>query len=730
MRLLTLPLLLLPLTMAAQTPRLTIGSFSDPTLYAARPYGVRPMEGKSAYTQIAPDGRRILLHSFRTGEQTDVLFDADRTVGEWRLEQVEGYVASPDGRHLLLQTETQAVYRRSFTAQYYLYDTQTRRLEPLSRGGAQQAPTFSPDGRWVAFAREGDLFLRAVADSSSERRITSDGKRGSILNGIPDWVYEEEFSTDRSFCFTAASEQLCWVRYDESLVPEYAIPMYRGQAPSLDEHEAYPGAFRYKYPVAGERNSSVSVHAYDLARGTVSQLAVPVDPDGYVPALHTTADPARVAVVTLNRHQNRMRLFLADARNGAATLLLEERDSCYVSEAAYTQLRFHEDGFVLTSERSGRKQLYLYGLDGQLRRQLSHPDYDVTAFYGYNPATGDTYYQAAPADPLRRAVCCTDRRGRTLNLTKEKGTHSATLSADFRYFMDTYSTSTIPYVTTLRDTKKGEKQVTLMDNAALRQRMDTIAARKEFFSFTTSEGVELHGWMMLPRDFDPSRRYPVLLYQYGGPGSQEVKDSWNMGFLPGGLLETFMAERGYITACVDGRGTGARGRDFEKCTYLRLGQLEARDQVETALYLGRQAFVDAARIGIWGWSFGGFNTLMAMSEGRPVFKAGVAVAAPTNWKYYDTIYTERYMRTPRENPGYDDNPITRAPKLHGELLLVHGTADDNVHLRNCSEYTEALVQAGIQHDMQLYTNRNHFILGGRTREHLYTRLVRFFLEHL
>ena len=361
---------------------------------------------------------------------------------------------------------------------------------------------------------------------------------------------------------------------------------------------------------------------------------------------------------------------------------------------------------------------------------MTKGNFEVTQFYGYDEASGKFYYASREESPLRQAVYSVDKKGKVKKLSTEVGTNSATFSPTMKYFMNVYSSATVPPITTLRN-NEGKCLTTLVDNKELKKNMDEVVGQKEFFSFKTSEGVELNGWMIKPRNFDASKKYPVIMYQYSGPGSQEVTDSWRMGFFGGGVFESYMAQQGYVFVCVDGRGTGGRGADFEKCTYLRLGDLESKDQVETALYLGTLPYVDKDNIAIWGWSFGGFNTLMSMSEGRPVFKAGVAVAAPSNWGYYDTVYTERYMRTPQENAaGYAINPIERASQLSGNLLLVHGTADDNVHFRNATEMSEALVQADKQFDMQVYTNRNHSIYGGNTRYHLFTRIVNFFNEHL
>lgn len=713
---------------AQQQKLITLEDITSGQYYAERIWGVVPMKDGETYTQLSDDRRHIIRRSFKTGEQVGILFDVSTARGPVALSGIDDYVMSPDESRILLQTETNYIYRRSFTAQYYIYSVADGTFTKLSKGGAQQVPLFSPDGTKIAFARGNNMFVVNLADGK-ETQVTQDGKFNHVLNGTPDWVNEEEFSTNCSFCFSADSKMLCWVRYDESKVPVYSMQMYKGLRPEIGDNDEYPGTYDYKYPVAGARNSDVSVLSYDIESGITRNMQVPLDDEGYIPCIRMTSDKDKIAVVTLNRHQDRMDIYMVNPHSAEATLVLRETDSKYLRESAYTALTFYPDCFVMTSGRSGYDQLYLYNLNGTLQRRLSAGDYDVTDFYGYDPKTGSTYYQAVDEAPMRRAVFVCDKKGSARKLSTEKGTNSATFSEGFRYHMNVFSSVSVPYVTTLRD-NKGNTLKTLVDNNALREKTDRVCGQKSFFSFTTSEGVELNGWMILPRDFNAEKKYPVIMYQYGGPGSQEALDSWRMGLVGGGLFESYMAEQGYIFACVDGRGTGARGAEFEKCTYLNLGVLEARDQVEAAIYLGTLPYVDKERIGIWGWSFGGFNTLMSMSEGRPVFKAGVAVAAPTNWKYYDTVYTERYMRTPKENSGYAENPISRANKLQGNLLIVHGTADDNVHYRNCTEYTEALVQAGKQFDMQIYTNRNHFLTGGRTRLHLYYRISEFFIKNL
>ena len=692
--------------------------------------GVNPMNDGESYTQLSPDHKRIVRHSFKTGKEIATVFDVETARGSKKLPRIDGYIMSPDEHRILIQTETKGIYRRSYTAVYYIYDVRNNTLEPLSEGGPQQVPLFSPDGNVIAFARGNNLFLVKLLFGNAEVQVTKDGKFNEVINGLPDWVNEEEFTTNRSFDFSADSKVLAWVRYDESQVPIYSMQEFKGLYPARSEFDAYPGTYDYKYPVAGQKNSEVKVMTFDIKNRVTRTLDVPLDKDGYIPRIKFTSDPTKLAVITLNRHQSQMDVYMANPLSKVCKLVLREKNEKYVRETAYTQMKFYDGHFSLLSERSGFQHLYWYNLGGQLEAQITKGNFEVTDFYGYDARTGSFYYASTQESPLRRAVYKADKQGRVKKLSSSVGTNSAKFSKTMKYYMNVYSSAQQPPVTSLCD-NNGKTITTLIDNADLKAKVEKVAGKKEFFQYTTSEGVQLNGWMVKPRDFDASKKYPVVMYQYSGPGSQEVTDSWNLGFYGAGIFESYLTEQGFICACVDGRGTGARGADFEKCTYLQLGLRESQDQVETAIYLGSLPYVDKANIGIWGWSFGGFNTLMSMSEGRPVFKAGVAVAAPSNWKYYDTVYTERYMRTPNENAaGYAINPMERAANLSGSLLLIHGTADDNVHFRNVAEMSEALVQANKQFEMQIYTNRNHSIYGGNTRYHLLTRMCDFFKRNL
>ena len=692
---------------------------------------VTPLPDGESYAQISKDGQQIVQCSFRTGRQTGVLFDVDKTQGE-RIGNFDGYMLSPDGKRMLIQTQTERIYRRSFRAVYYLYNIASRKLEKLSDGAPQQSPVWSPDGMQVAFVRDNNIYLVKLLYGNSESQVTTDGKFNEVINGIPDWVYEEEFGYHSALTFNADGTMICWVRFDESQVKTYSLQLFKGLKPAHESFALYPGAFSYKYPKAGELNSRVAAFSYDIKSHQTRKIDLPLDADGYIPRIKATGDPTRILLYTMNRHQDELNIYAANPRSTVCQLLIRESVSKYVQESVLDGIQLTNQHILLPSDRDGYMHLYLYSANGQLQKRLTSGQFDVTDVYGFDEATQTAYYQAASKNALNREVCAVNVKGKTSVLTPKNGWNSAIFSSDFKYFIHTWSDANTPYVYDICD-NSGRSSALLIDNKALAQKVAASQLpAKEMFQFVTADGIQLNGWMVKPADFNASRQYPVVMFQYSGPGSQQVVNSWNIGSMGNGaLFDQYLAQQGFIVVCVDGRGTGGRGADFEKSIYLRMGDLESHDQVETAIYLASFPFVDKSRIGIWGWSFGGFNTLMSMSEGRPVFKAGVAVAPPTDWRFYDTVYTERYMRTPQENPeGYDLNPISRASQLHGALLICHGLADDNVHPQNTFEYTEALVQADKDFRMNIYTNRNHSIYGGNTRQHLLHQIVNFFKKEL
>ena len=693
---------------------------------------VRPMADGETYSQISDDGKQVVTYSFRTGKQVSVLFDAATARGA-QIGSVDNYIMSPDGKRMLIQTQTESIYRHSFTAVFYIYDIRNNKLVPLSDGGPQQTPVFSPDGNQIAFVRQNNIYLVKLLYDNAESQVTKDGKWNEVINGIPDWVYEEEFSTNSSMVFSADSKQIVWIRYDESAVKQYSMQLFKGLAPERKEFAEYPGDYTYKYPVPGQVNSKVSVLSYDIQSHQTRKIDLPLDADGYIPRIKATSDPTKIAIFTMNRHQDVLRIYMANPLSTVCQLAIEDKVDKYIKEDVLADVKITDKHILLPSERDGYNHLYLYNLNGQLQRQIVKENYVVTSVYGYDEQTGDTYFAANPNGPTDQQVMVAHANGKTELLSAKAGVNRAVFSQNFKYFINIWSDVDHPTQYTLCQ-NNGKTLLAMIDNQQLAQKLAGYdLGKKEFFTFKTSEGVELNGWMVKPKDFNPSKKYPVIMYQYGGPGNQQVLNQWGIGMSGNGaILEQYLAQQGYVCVCVDNRGTGGRGAAFEKCTYLRLGELEARDQVETAIWLGQQSYVDKERIGIWGWSYGGWNTLMSMSEGRPVFKVGVAIAPPTCWRYYDSIYTERYMRTPKENQkGYDEvNPIHRAAQLHGELLICHGLADDNVHYQNTAEYVEALDQADKDFRQLVYTNRNHGISGGNSRNHLFRQAINHFNNNL
>ena len=679
---------------------------------------MRSLPDGEYYTAMNPERNMIVKYAYRTGEPVDTLFNT-KTARECTFDDFDGYTISGTGHHLIVWRETEAIYRRSRKMVVYDYDVRRNYVKPISdAAGKQMIPTFSPDGRMCAFVRDNNIWIRKF-DYDTEVQVTKDGELNKILNGITDWVYEEEFSVTNLMAWSPDSEYLAYVRFDESEVPEYSMQMYG------DGY--YPSYYKFKYPKAGEKNSKVSLHAYCVQTRDTKTLKVPVDGDSYIPRITFTKNADQLAVMTLNRQQNIFNMYFVNPKSGVSRLILRDENKCYVDSEWLTSIHFLKDGFTYVSEQDGYAHIYLYSPTGVMQRQVTKGNWDVTRFIGIDEKTKTVYYESAEEHPTQRAVYKIDAKGVKVKLSKAVGTNSASFSADYAYYVNRYSNANTPVRITVNETKTGKELRVLQDNAALRERLKEYRfAPREFMTVHTASDYEFNAWMIKPADFDPSKKYPVMMTQYSGPNSQRVLDSYSFGW------EYYLASKGIIVVCVDGRGTGARGEAFRKCTYMRMGELESRDQVEAAQALGELPYIDKNRIAIWGWSFGGYNTLMALTVGNGTFKVGIAVAPPTDWRFYDTVYTERFMRTPQENfEGYNaTSPLLRAKELKGKLLLIHGTADDNVHFMQSLEYAEALVQAGIQFDMHVYKDRNHGISGGNTSYHLYTKMSNYLFDNL
>jgi len=719
----------LGITLYAQSEyRITLEDiFIKGTFKAESAARLRSMKDGLHYTTME-NGTKILKYSYETGEQVAVLFDITETE-DAAVSSFSDYKLSDDETKILLTTDVKPIYRHSFTANYYIWNSVTEEFGPLSEKGAQRSATFSPDGNYVAFVRNNNIFIKNLK-FGSESQITWDGKKNKVINGVPDWVYEEEFGFNKAFWWSPDSKFVAYIRFDESEVPDYTLKMYAGENPASEENKLYPSLETYKYPKAGEKNSTVSVKTYELYSKVTVDVNIGENNNIYVPRLKWTPDSEDLVVMRLNRMQNQLDILYANPYTGDSRPILTEKNDRYISEDFYDSYTYLDDGrFIIKSERDGWSHLYLYDRLGFEQGQITKGQFDVTDFYGYDPEKELFYYQAVGESPLFRKVCYTsiDKKEQG-QLSTLKGNNRADFSSDFSYYVIHYSSGNSPYLITLHETKKNKLIRVLQDNTILKNKLTNYnVPLKEFFKFTTSKGTELYGYMIKPSNFTESDKYPVLISQYSGPGSQKVKESWS-----GISWEHYLAGQGFLVVAVDPRGTAARGENFRKITYLQLGKYESDDMVETAKYLSTLPYVDGGNIGIFGWSYGGFTTCLSMGKGGDLFKAGIAVAPVTHWRFYDTIYTERYMRKPNENPeGYDENsPFNYAGDIKGRLLIIHGSADDNVHAQNTYEFAEKLVQSGIQFDMAIYTNRDHRIRGGNTTMHLYTKMTNFLKDRL
>ena len=596
---------------------------------------MRSMPDGEHYTAMNDARNMIIKYSYRTGNPVDTLFNTEKA-RECTFDKFDGYTISSTGHHILVWRDTEPIYRRSFKANVYDYDVRRNYVKPISDSkGKQMIPTFSPDGRMVAYVSDNNIWIRKF-DYDTEVQVTKDGEMNKILNGITDWVYEEEFAVTNLMAWSPNSEQLAFVRFDESEVPEYSMQMF-GEG-------LYPGYYNYKYPKAGEKNSKVTLHSYDVTTKDTKELKVPVEADSYIPRIVFTNNDDQLAVMTLNRHQNVFNMYYANPKSGVFRLILRDENKAYVDSEWLNSIHFYANSFSYVNEQDGYAHIYLYSPTGVMQRQVTKGNWDVTAFLGYDEATKTVYYESAEESPIRRAIYKIDAKGVKTKLSTQEGTNNATFSDNFAYYVNQYSNANTPVKITVNETKSNKVLRVLQDNARLVDKLAGYSyAEKEFIKVRTASDYELNAWIVKPVDFDESKKYPVLMFQYSGPNSQQVLDKYSFDW------EQYLAANGIITVCVDGRGTGARGEAFRKCTYLRMGELESKDQVEAAQALGKLPFVDKNRMAIWGWSFGGYNTLMAMSVGNGTFKAGIAVAPPTDWKYYDSVYTERFMRTPKEN---------------------------------------------------------------------------------
>lgn len=659
---------------------------------------------------------KIVVYDYLTGNQTKVLIDGKDYP---EVKAFEDYTFSKDEKKLLLSTDSEPIFRRSSKGIFWVFDTDLRKLFQVSDKPIQE-PTFSPDGSKVAYVYENNLYVEEIG-TGKITQITTDGQKNSIINGLTDWVYEEELSFVRAFDWNHTGDKIAFIRFDESEVPEFSMSVF-GKA-------LYPQVETFKYPKAGEKNSEVTLHIYNLNDQKTSQVDLSDYHDFYIARLGWTKEDNTLATLILNRHQNQIDLLFVDGNTAGKKLILREIDKAYVEQPEMPPF-LDDNSFIWTSERDGFNHLYHFDKSGKLLNKLTEGNWDVTSFYGFDPKSKRVFYQSVENGSINRDIYSVKLNGKNkLRLSSETGSNDADFSADFSYFIQTFTNSETPPRFTLHSSKDGKKLKDIKDNQALTIRLKNYNLPAKEFSTLKVGDYNLNMWMIKPVDFDPAKKYPVFMYQYSGPGSQMVSNTWNS---TNDYWYYMLAQQGYIVACVDGRGTGMRGADFKKMTYKELGKYEVEDQINAAIELGKKPYVDASRIGIWGWSYGGFMASNAIFQGADVFKMAIAVAPVTSWRFYDTIYTERYMQTPQENPsGYDDNsPINHVDKLKGAFLLVHGSADDNVHVQNSMQMIEALIQANKQFDWAIYPDKNHGIFGGNTRLQLYQKMTNFIKNNL
>lgn len=682
---------------------------------------LQSMKNTNQYTVLNSDratkSQQIDLYDFATLTKVATVLD---TKNHSQLSGgIDSYTFSKDEKQILIANNSAPIFRHSFTADYYLYNISTKELTKVLE--QVQEPTFSPDGTKIGFAKSNNLFIYDIA-SKNTTQVTTDGKKNSIINGITDWVYEEEFAFVRAFDWSADSKKLAYIRFDETEVPQFSMDLYK--------KALYPTAETFKYPKAGEKNALVSLHVYDVNGKSSKAINLGNYSDFYIARMKWTNDANVLSAQVLNRHQDNLDLIFVDGTSGVAKVVLNEKDKAYVDVT--DNLTFLKDNsFIWTSEKDGYNHIYVYDKTGKLKNQVTKGNWEVTNYYGFDEKNKTVYYQSVENGSTVRDVYKISLDGKKkVKLSQQVGTNAATFSPDFTYFINTYSSSTVPMTYTLNSSKDGKQVQSIVDNTALLDKLKKYdLPAKEFFELTTEKGHKLNAWMIKPKNFDATKKYPVFMYQYSGPGSQEVANNWldtnDMWFM-------MLSQEGYITVCVDGRGTGFKGAEFKKCTQKELGKFEVEDQIDAAKVIGNYSYVDKSRIGIFGWSYGGFMSSNCLFKGNDVFKMAIAVAPVTNWRFYDSIYTERYMQTPQENAsGYDDNsPINHVSKLKGNFLLIHGTADDNVHVQNSMQMIEALIQANKQFDWAIYPDKNHGIFGGKTRIQLFNKMTNFIKEKL
>ena len=671
--------------------------------------GIASLKNGENYAVIEQGG--IAKYSYKTSQKEGNIVDGN----------FQSYIFNDDESKILLLKESEPIYRHSFLGKFDVKDLKSGKVLSLNNGNFVQEPTFSPDGNKVAFIVDNNLYYQELS-SGKIIQITNDGKKNSILNGLADWVYEEEFGHARQYEWTKNSDAIVFVKSDESAVPEMYIPIYGKQL--------YPSEMRFKYPKAGEKNSIVSAQLFRLDSGKTTALNLGSFKNYYIPNVYKTAKADEIMLITSDRIQNASDVLKVNTKTGNITKLFTESDDKWVDTDNVTLEFLADNSFIWGSERDGNRHLYWYDQNGKLKKQITKGNWEVTDYYGFNPKTKEVLVQTTEKGSINKVVSKINiETGKSTLLSNAEGNNSASFSGNYNYFIETSSSAKKPYTFVLKDGNGKTVKELQNNNEQLKKLEADNFVTKEFFTIPNEEGDQMNAWIMKPKNFDPNKKYPLFMYQYSGPGSQSVTNSWDAG---NGLWFNHLVQKGYIVACVDGRGTGFKGTKFKKVTYMNLGKYEIEDQIAAAKWFGMQSYIDKDRIGIFGWSFGGYMASLALTKGADVFKTGIAVAPVTNWRYYDTVYTERFMRTPQENAkGYDENsPTEFANLLKGKFLLIHGTADDNVHFQNSMEFAEALIQNKKQFEFMAYPDKNHGIYGGNTRPQLYQMMTDFLLKNL
>lgn len=685
--------------------------------------GFNAMKDGLHYTDLEQEGQyqNIVKYDLKSGKKISVLVKGANVKAADKTLDISNYIFSPNETKLLFSLDHESIYRRSSTEKNYIYDIKTGKTSELSVNGKQMFAKFSPNDDKVAFVRANNIFIKDLA-SGSETQVTFDGKTNEIKNGWADWVYEEEFSKADYFDWNADGSKLAFVRFDESKVKEYSFDTYN--------NNLYPDKITFKYPKAGEDNSILSVHVFDLASNKTTLVDIGKETDIYIPRIQWTTDKNTLSLQRMNRLQNKLELLFANANDGSVKTILAEESKTYIDITDDLTFLPNNKGFIWSSEADNFYHLYHYDNSGKLVKQITKGNWDVVSFKGYDEKLNTLYYISTENGQINRDLYSIKLDGTNKKrLSTSDGTTDADFSKGLKFYVSTYSNANTPFVFELHSSD-GKLVKVLEDNGDLKAKMkEYTLSKKEFFTFKNTDDVELNGWMMKPHNFDPNKKYPVYMFAYNGPGSNECNNQWETFDF---WWHTLLNHEGYMVVCVDGRGTYGRGREFKHSTYMQLGKLETLDQIDAAKYLGTLSYVDKTRIGFQGWSFGGYMASLLISKGADYFKSAIAVAPVTNWKWYDNIYTERFLRKPQDNKnGYEDNsPINFTKKIKGKFLLIHGSGDDNVHYQNSMELAASLVKNNVAFDFMTYPNKNHGIYGGYTRTHLYNKMLKFVKENL